>query len=231
MFLAIGGASSKERGCFSSIHVVVVQLNPGSTPSKKEVAASGASPIRVFCTDIHMYVKKIADFLTHALSIPAGGEMQFSMKHHSTKTSLCVALCSGHARQTSTNMLQVIAADLDGDGDHDLVSINRESSRVVWYENLLVQVTPSPFLVATASPSQTPASSIDSTARLMKPRLIKGGGDIIATGPFEKHLLLHTWFALRQSRAAHDNAPLSDWKIIYSQADFQFLHGSLLPRT
>lgn len=88
--------------------------------------------------------------------------MQFSMKHQSTYVTCCVAICFGHACQTSTNMFQVIAADLDGDGDLDLVSTNRESARVVWYENLLVQATPAPLLIATPSLA---SSSIDSTAR------------------------------------------------------------------
>lgn len=57
---------------------------------------------------------------------------------------------------------QVIAADLDGDGDLDLVSANRPNDRVVWYENLLVdteetteETTPAPLVVATPSPDLT----------------------------------------------------------------------------
>ncbi len=54
-------------------------------------------------------------------------------------------------------MLQVIAADLDGDGDIDLVSTNRERATVAWYENLLVQATPAPLLVSTPSPESSAA--------------------------------------------------------------------------
>ncbi len=97
----------------------------------------------------------------------------------------------------------MIAADLDGDGDLDLVSVNRASNKVVWYENLLVEdgaetaeTTPAPLVIATRSPessapaasiatpspimspinlTQPPASSIDGTAREAKPVKGKGG--------------------------------------------------------
>lgn len=160
--------------------------------------------------------------------------MQFNMKCQSKcryVTSLCVALCSDHARQPSTNdVLQVIAADLDGDGDVDLVATNRESARVVWYENLLVQATPAPLLDTTpspdsnaaesatpssspmtspANPTETPASSIDRTASKTKPTLIKGEGAIPANGAVRKALIAAS-YALHRSRAAHADAPSSD---------------------
>lgn len=97
--------------------------------------------------------------------------------------------------QTS-DACQVTAADLDGDGDLDLVSVNRANDRVVWYENLLVEddagtaettpaplvpttlspgsslsdasiLTPSPMMLPT-SPTQSPASSVDGIAREAK---------------------------------------------------------------
>lgn len=95
-------------------------------------------------------------------------------------------------------MLQVIAADLDGDGDCDLVTSNINNARVVWYENLLVEATPAPLQVTTPSPdptatdtltpapssmisptkpTQTPASSIDRTARKVNQDCSKRDGD------------------------------------------------------
>lgn len=61
----------------------------------------------------------------------------------------------------------MIAVDLDGDGDLDLLSASRTQDRVVWYENLLIEadeeetteVTPSPLPVTAPTPSPSAESS------------------------------------------------------------------------
>lgn len=50
---------------------------------------------------------------------------------------------------------QVIAADLDGDGDLDLLVVaSGDDDLVLWYENLVINATPSP----TSSSSSTPTA-------------------------------------------------------------------------
>ena len=73
-------------------------------------------------------------------------------------------------RVALVNLLsQVLAADLDRDGDMDLISVSRDLGRIMWHENLLIDattapsaapiITGSPLVPVTDSPAATSTSS------------------------------------------------------------------------
>jgi len=66
---------------------------------------------------------------------------------------------------------QVIAADIDGDGDLDLVSASGEEDLVVWYENLLVSGGDSTSVgsAASSSGSSTTATPVPAEATTPAP--------------------------------------------------------------
>lgn len=77
----------------------------------------------------------------------------------------------------------MIAVDLDGDGDLDLLSASRIQDRVVWYENLMIEddvadstvLTPSPLSITDPTPIPMTASSslIDETGKMQPKRPIQ----------------------------------------------------------
>ena len=65
-------------------------------------------------------------------------------------------------------LLQLIAVDLDGDGDFDLATANRDSGRVVWYENLLINTlddddggSDAAGTTAPVAPTVAPTTAVD----------------------------------------------------------------------
>lgn len=58
-------------------------------------------------------------------------------------------------REPLETTFQVIVADIDGDGDFDLVAASRDEGRVVWYENLSITTTNTTS--DADDPAQTPA--------------------------------------------------------------------------
>lgn len=53
----------------------------------------------------------------------------------------------------------MIAVDLDGDGDMDLLSINRDDGRVQWYENFLIDSSAAPAVDSSAAPAVAPIAT------------------------------------------------------------------------
>lgn len=93
-------------------------------------------------------------------------------------------LTDKHDITTTRSSPQVIAVDLDGDGDLDLISASHTQDRLVWYENLLVEdgvvATLSPLSTTEPTPNPVAATSppVDVAGKMQPPHPPRGQGQI-----------------------------------------------------
>lgn len=108
----------------------------------------------------------------------------------------------------------MLAADLDGDGDMDLLSVSRDQGRILWHENLLIDA-------ATAPPGMTSPEAPDDVSSLA-PSTTDGKKNVVLEHETIVHLSMyhgHVSKLPRSGRGQRSSGPTAAVKV--SSAPFQ----------